>query len=233
MLFNLWEQNKIQKTKAENLFNAETMMQVSEIKDDIILLKDGGLRKILKVEWLNFDLKNYEEINIILEQYKRFLNGLQFPIQIVIRNDYLDLSKYLSYLTTNIRKLNNLTLKQQGQKYFEFLQNIDAKQGMIFNKSFFIIVPYFPWNDDKHQIKKGWFTKVLMVLDTKDSVEKIVSRYRMFLKGKNMLTSRCNILQDGLQSLGLSTTHLTTADIISLLFSFYNPLLHKSQSRIS
>lgn len=233
MLFNLGEQTKIQKTKAENLFNTETMLQVSEIKDDTILLKDWGLRTILKVEGLNLDLKNFEEVNIILEQYKRFLNGLQFPIQIVIRNDYLDLSQYLEYLSGNLKKLTNPTLKDQGEKYFEFLQDIDAKQGMIFNKSFYIVVPYSVGEDDKAQIKKWWFTKLLTVLDSKDSVEQIVSRYRIFLKGKSMLESRCNVLKDGLQGMGLSTSVLATSEIIGLLFSFYNPLLHKSQSRIS
>lgn len=232
MLFTLWEQKKIQKGKNENLFNTETMMYVSEIKDNTILLKDSGLRSILKVEWLNLDLKNYDEVNIILEQYKRFLNGLSFPIQIVVRNDYLDLSQYLQYLSNNLKKLSNPTLKQQGKKYFDFLESIDAKQGMIFNKSFYIVVPYYPWENDKSEIRKWWFSKLLGVLNSKDSVEQIVTRYRSFLKGKSSLESRCNVLVDGLTSIGLTTKILSTADIIALLFSFYNPLLHKSQSRI-
>ncbi|PID34600.1 MAG: hypothetical protein CR971_02415 [candidate division SR1 bacterium] len=232
MLFDLGEQNKIQKGKHENLFNTETMMQVSEIKDNTILLKDSGLRAILKVEGLNLDLKNYDEVNVILEQYKRFLNGLSFPIQIVVRNDYLDLSEYLQYLSINLKQLTNPTLKQQGQKYFDFLENIDAKQGMIFTKSFYIVVPYYPGEADKSEIKKGWFSKLLGVLNTKDSVEQIITRYRTFLKGKHSLDSRCNILIDGLNGIGLSTKILSTAEIISLLFSFYNPLLHKSQSRL-
>ncbi len=232
MLFDLWEQKKIQHTKWENLFNTETMLQVSEIKDDTIILKDWGLRTIMKVEGLNLDLKNFEEVNIILEQYKRFLNGLQFPIQIVIRNDYLDLSQYLEYLMGNLNALTNPVLKEQGQRYYSFLQDIDAKQGMIFNKSFYIVVPYSIGEADKDQIQKWWFTKFLNVLNAKDSVEQIISRYRTFLKGKTMLTSRCSVLADGLRGIGLSTRILGTSDIISLLFSFYNPLLHKSQSRI-
>ncbi len=232
MLFTLWEQKNIQQGKNENLFNTETMMYVSEIKDDTILLKDSGLRAILKVEGMNLDLKNYDEVNIILEQYKRFLNGLGFPIQIIVRSDYLDLSEYLQYLQNNLNKLSNMTLKQQGKKYFEFLENIDAKQGMIFNKSFYIVVPYYPWESDKSEIRKWWMSKFLWVLNSKDSVEQIVSRYRTFLKWKSSLVSRCNVLTDGLNGIGLTTKVLSTAEIISLLFSFYNPLLHKSQSRI-
>ena len=71
------------------------MLPISEIRDGTIILKDGGLRGILKVEGLNLDLKNADEQAIVLEQYKRFLNGLDFPIQILVRNTYLDLTDYL------------------------------------------------------------------------------------------------------------------------------------------
>jgi hypothetical protein len=50
------------------------MLPISEIKNDTIILKDGGIRAILKVDGVNLDLKNFEEQEILLEQYKRFLN---------------------------------------------------------------------------------------------------------------------------------------------------------------
>ncbi|GHV25407.1 MAG: hypothetical protein LBD11_06805 [Candidatus Peribacteria bacterium] len=71
------------------------MLPISEIRDGVVILKDGGLRGIIRVEGLNLDLKNYDEQQVVLEQYKRFLNGLSFPIQILVRNTYLDLTDYL------------------------------------------------------------------------------------------------------------------------------------------
>ena len=91
----LSDKKKIQKVAPDSLFNTEVMLPISEIKDGVIILKDGGLRSILRVEGLNLDLKNYDEQQVVLEQYKRFLNGLSFPIQILIRNTYLDLTDYL------------------------------------------------------------------------------------------------------------------------------------------
>ena len=105
MLFNLGEQKKIQNQKTDKNFNTEAMLPISEIKNDTIILKDGGLRAILKVTGLNLDLKNYDEQQVILEQYKRFLNGLGFPIQILIRNTYLDLSNYISYVQKNVKRI--------------------------------------------------------------------------------------------------------------------------------
>ena len=229
-LFNLWEQTEIQKTKPENMFNTETMLPISEIKSDTIILKDWWFRSILKVEWINLDLKNSDEIQIILEQYKRFLNWLGFPIQIIIRNNYLDLSKYLNYVEKNLSQIRNPILKESGNDYFNFLQNIDSKQWLIYEKAFYIVVPFYEWEVDESNIKKSWVSKILDTLWAKDDVEKIVARYRSFQKNKNMLDTRCNLVIDGLLSIWINCEKLTTSDIISLLFNYYNPLLHNAQA---
>jgi hypothetical protein len=95
------------------MFNTQTMLPISEIKYDTLILKDGGTRAILKVTGLNLDLRNFDEQQIVLEQYKRFLNGLGFPIQILIRNTYLDLSDYLVYMKKNVERVENMTLQKQ------------------------------------------------------------------------------------------------------------------------
>ncbi|MFA5748243.1 MAG: hypothetical protein WC872_04010 [Candidatus Absconditabacterales bacterium] len=226
------ETNKIQKSKHDNMFNTESMLPISEIKNDTMILKDGGLRAILKISGLNLDLKNFDEQQIVLEQYKKFLNGLDFPIQILIRNTYLDLSNYLNYIKFNIEKIENPTLQKQSEKYFEFLQNIDAQQGLIYNKEFYIIVPYYQSEDDNKEIKKSRREKLLNILNTKDSVEKIVDRYRFFVKGKKSLETRCNLIIDGLGSMSINAEKIGTAEIINLLFRCYNPLLHSSTAKL-
>ena len=229
-LFNLWEQLLIQKPKTENMFNTETMLPISEIKSDTIILKDSWLRCILKVEWINLDLKNSDEISIILEQYKRFLNWLWFPIQIIVRNNYLDLWVYLSYINKNISKITNPILKKTWESYFNFLENIDSKQWLIYEKAFYIVIPYYDETEkDENNIKKSRFTKLMDTLNTKDDVEKIVERYRQFQKWKDMLDTRCNLIIEGLSWIWINSERLNTAELISLLFNYYNPLLHNSQ----
>jgi hypothetical protein len=144
------------------------------------------------------DLKNFDEQQIILEQYKKFLNGLDFPIQIIVRNTYLDLSQHLDYVKKNVSEIENTTLQKQGESYFQFLQNIDMQQGLIYTKEFYIVVPYYEAENDSKQIKKSWREKLLNVLQAKDSVEKIVGRYRSFIKGKRGLETRCGLIADGL-----------------------------------
>jgi len=231
-LFDLWEQKKINPQKTDNMFNTETMLPISEIKNDTIILKDWWLRAILKIEWINLDLKNFDEQQIVLEQYKRFLNGLQFPIQIIVRNNYLDLSSYLDYVNKNLSKITNPTLKNTGENYSKFLQDIDSKQWLIYDKSFYIVIPYYKWEQDKSGVKKSRFTKLLDVLNSKDSVEKIVERYRWFSKWKDMLDTRCNLISEGLGAIWITSERLWTWDVIWMLFNYYNPLLHNSQWKV-
>ncbi len=233
MFLNLWDQSKIQKKLHENLFNTETMLPISEIKNDTIIMKDGWLRAILKINGVNLDLKNADEQVIVLEQYKKFLNGLEFPIQILVRNTFLDLSNYLTYIRGNVDGIENPVLKWQWEAYYRFLQNIDMQQGLIYNKEFYIIVPYYESENDKPQIQRSWRGKLLDVLNAKDTVEKIVQRYRQFLKGRTGLETRVALISDGLGSMGITAEKLTTPDIINLIFRCYNPLLHSSQASLA
>ena len=207
------------------------MLPISEIKNDTIILKDWGLRCILKISGLNLDLKNSDEQQIILEQYKKFLNGLDFPIQILARNSYLDLSNYINYMKDNTSKIDNIILKKQANEYVSFLEDIDLQQGLIYTKDFYIIVPYYQSEKDNQEINKGRIDKFLNVLNTKDDAERIVERYRGFLKWEKMLSTRANVITEWLGGMGISAEKIETTDIISLLFRFYNPLLQGNQAK--
>ena len=226
-----FDKSKIKKTQAESMFNTETMLPISEIKNGIIILKDGWLRSVIKVEWLNLDLKNFDEQQVILEQYKRFLNWLSFPIQILIRNTYLDLTEYIWYLKKNLKEIENPALQNQGQSYLSFLQWIDDQQWLIFVKEFYIVIPFYQDEKDAEQVNKSWRDKLLNILNAKDDVEMIVERYRNFIKWEQNIQTRESVLIDGLNDLGIQAERLDTASVISLLFRMYNPLLDSSQAR--
>ena len=226
-----FDKSKVKKGHPDNLFNTETMLPISEIKNGIVILKDWGLRSIIKVEWLNLDLKNYDEQQVILEQYKRFLNWLAFPIQILIRNTYLDLTEYLAYLRRNLNGISNPALKNQGQSYVSFLEWIDDQQGLIYIKEFYIIIPYY-WDErDTAQVNKSRWDKFLNILNAKDSVEMIVERYRTFIKNEQNIQTRENVLIWWLNDLWIQAERLDTAGTVSLLFRMYNPLLDSSQAK--
>ena len=230
MLFKNPENENIQKGKQEAQFNTENMLPISEIKDGYVILKDWGIRAILKAEGINLDLKNYDEIQTTLEQYKRCLNWLEFPLQFLVRNTYLDLREYLNYIQNNIEKLDPGALKDQAKKYEEFLENINMKQWLIYVKEFYVVVPYYDNEQDSDQVKKPRWSRFIDTLNSKDDVESIIWRYRNFVKWQKMLSTRLSLIQEWLWGLWVRTELLNTKEVISLLFSMYNPLLDSTQS---
>lgn len=226
-----FDKSKVKKWKPDNLFNTETMLPISEVKNGIVILKDWWMRSVIKVDGLNLDLKNYDEQQVIIEQYKRFLNWLSFPIQVLIRNTYLDLTEYLSYLKKNLKEIDNPALKNQWNNYVTFLEWINNQQWLIYVKEFYIVIPYY-WDErDAEQVNRSWWDKFLNILNAKDDVEMIVERYRTFIKCEQNIQTRENVLIAGLNDLWMSAERLDTAGVVSLLFRMYNPLLDSSQAR--
>ena len=227
------DKDKIQKGKRNNVYNTETMLPVSEIRGNTLILKDGGLRAIIKVTGVNVDLKNLDEQEAVVEQYKRFLNGMEFPIQILLRNTYLELSDYILYMRDNVNKVKAPALKDQGEKYVNFLEQINAQQGLIYVKEFYIVIPYYNAEADKENIGKSRWSKFLEALSKVETPEKIVQRYRGFISNNKFLDTRVNVIIEGLRGVGMYGERLELPDIISLLFKVYNPDAHKNQAAMS
>ncbi len=227
MFWRTTDSAQMQKWRNNMPFNTENMLPISEIRGDVVILKDGWLRSIIKVFWLNLDLKNYEEQLISIEQYKRFLNWLDFPIQIVARSSYLDLTDYIEYMKERVELIENEVLKEQWNLYISFLDEINSKQWLIYTKEFYIVVPYYSLWSDAWKLRRPWRKKFLDSLDTKESAEKVVARYRDFLKNRQHLDTRCYLIMEWLKNIGLVCERLDTPEIISLLFKVHNPISQK------
>ncbi len=227
------EKRKIQKGKKNNVYNTETMLPISEIRGNTLVLKDKWLRAVIKVTGLNIDLKNYDEQQATVEQYKRFLNGLDFPIQILVRNNYLELSDYIWYMKDHVKVIGNDALKRQGEWYIDFLININSQQGLIFVKEFYIIIPYYSLEADTENVRKSRWRKFADALSRQETPEKIIERYRSFVKYEKFLDTRSSVVIEGLRWVGMFAERLWVADLISLMFNEYNPDSHKDQATMS
>ncbi len=222
------ENKKVMKEKT-NIETSINYLPISEIRSNTIILKDGWLRWIIKVQGINLDLKSYEEQRGVIEQYKNFLNWVNFPIQIHVRSTYLDLSNYIWYIENKVDKISNNVLKWHGEKYKEFLTKLNESQWLLYAKEFYIIVPYYPL-DDKKKVRKSAIEKFLAALSKVESAEKIISNLRFLHKNKKKLDSRCQLIVEKLREIWIQSEKLKTSDIIALMFETYNPSAHKKQS---
>jgi hypothetical protein len=112
-----------------------------------------------------------------------------------------------------------------------FLEGIDAQQGLVFVKEFYIVVPYYSEEMDSKQVNKSRWDKFMNVLNAKDDVEMVVERYRNFIKNQKQLQTRVSLIVEGLSGLRIQSEPLSTSDTVGLLFRMYNPLLDSSQAK--
>src|SRR3989338_10153535 len=118
----------------------QRFLPIAEIRSDTVLLKNGGLRAVLQVEALNFNLKSETEQQGIIAGYEGFVNTLTFPIQIVMRSTKVNIDPYMEQTRIQAEKQRNPLLKAQTEAYAAFIEKI-VDVADIMQKRFSVIVP--------------------------------------------------------------------------------------------
>lgn len=208
---------------AKNKISASTQeyLDIAEIKDDTVIMKDGTLRSVLLVSSINFALKSEDEQNAVVDSYIRFLNNLSFTLQIVIQSRELDINNYLEYLEGKEKEQTNKLLKVQTGEYIEYIKELTSI-GKIMNKRFYVVVPYDPATD-KHKSFLSSFKDAIRPASTIILKEKIFARYQ------EMLGRRVDSVFGGLESMGVAVTRLDTQGLIELYYKTYNPETAKNE----
>src|SRR5690606_34977799 len=67
----------------------------SAVVGDVVVLRGGECRAVLQAGSVNFALKSEAEQEVILAGYRRFLNGLDYPLQVLVRVVLTDVEGYL------------------------------------------------------------------------------------------------------------------------------------------
>lgn len=211
--------------KTQSSFSStQQYLDIAEIKDNTIVMKDGTLRAVLLVSSINFALKSEDEQNAVINSYVRFLNNLSFTLQIVIQSRELDIDNYLDYLKGKEKEQVNKLLKVQTADYIEYIKELTSL-GQIMNKRFFIVVPYDPLTD-KH---KSFFSSISEALKPATIIK---LKEKLFVKYKDMLERRVESVAGGLESMGVAIARLDTQSLIELYYKTYNPETSKNQELV-
>lgn len=205
-------------TSGGNPSATQNFLDIFEIKENTVVLKDGTLRAVVLVSSMNFMLKSDDEQQAVIAGYMQFLNSFDFPLQIVIQSRKLRIKEYLEKLKNVAKEQTNELLRMQTLEYREFIgELVDIAD--IMTKRFFVVVPYAP-GEKKGEGRRTFWQRVSNVLSPE---RVIVLREERFLKFQEELTKRANFIQEGLQSLGLATARLDTQSLIELFYTTYNP----------
>ena len=187
--------------------STQQFLEIEDIRDGVLILKDGSLRGILAVSSLNFALKSEEEQNAIIYQFQNFLNSLDFPIQIYIQSRKLNITGYLDKLRELERQQRNELLKIQTREYIQFIEKLLAETS-IMTKNFYLVVPFSP--------------PVTPGLRPKREKGAVLSDEE-FKRAKIQLWQRMEFVAHGLRNCGLFCTALNSHEIIELFWSIYHP----------
>ncbi len=196
-------------------------LDINEIKEDVVIMKDGTMRAVLLVASINFALKSEDEENAIISAYISFLNALEFPLQIVIQSRKLNIDNYLERLKESQKNQTNELLRFQISDYRSFVQEL-VTLGQIMQKQFFVVVPYNPLSDKA----KGFFSRLSEAFTPALSVRLAEDRFR---QRKNDLQGRVGHIRSSLGSMGLNAVQLDTQSLIELYYRVYNPELYDSE----
>ena len=200
--------------------SSQKYLEISEIRDNVVIMKNGALRAVLMVSSINFALKSIEEQDAIIYHYQGFLNSLDFSVQIVINSRQLNLDNYLQVLRDQEKKQINELLRMQTSSYIEYIQGL-VKMANIVSKTFYVVVP-FAVSESKGG---GVMSKVSAIA----SPSKIISGRESFEKYRDQLLQRVDHVIESLSGAGLRMTMLTTQELIELYYNLYNPELSEKQ----
>lgn len=204
------------KQKAQEAASTQAYLNISEIKDGVVVLKDGSLRQVLMTSSVNFALKSGSEQDAIIYAYQRFLNSLTFPVQILVQSRRLDLEYYLEKLQKRADEQSVELVKLQILEYAEFIKRLISVTN-IMDKRFFVVVPFYPGGTEQ---LKG-LSKLFATSGSKKQESKQADEN--FEKNKVQLKQRVEAVASGLSGLGIRAVTLNSEELVELFYSIYNP----------
>ncbi len=190
----------------------QDFLEIDQIKEGVVILKNKSLRGLLMVSSISFSLKSEDEQNAIIYQFQNFLNSLDFFCQIVVQSRRMSIRGYIDKIKEIESNQENPLLKMQTADYRNFIEQL-VSDNMILTKNFFVVVPYFPSEIKGMTVKGGFLKKPKTPQLTEES----------FQRNRYQLLQRMEFVVLGLMRCGLKSIPLTTVEIVELLWSLYHP----------
>lgn len=204
--------------------STQRYLPIAEIKEDTVVLKNGGLRAVLRVNSLNFNLKSEVEQQGIIAGYQSFVNTLIFPVQIIVRSTRLNIDPYIQGLKKRADTQESPLLKEQTIDYADFMEKL-VDIADIMQKSFYVVVPV----DAPSKGKRTLIQRFLEWINVDDARSKALQRSREFHAYGKILRDRITLVQSGLENVGITMRRLKTEELVQLFYSIYNPTTSQKQ----
>lgn len=197
---------------------AQELVDIKEIRDGILVLKDGSLRAVLIASSVNFALKSSDEQDAIILQYQNFLNALDFSVEFFVQSRGLNIEPYLDTLRERLKREYDELMKVQISEYIEFVKAfVDSSN--IMAKSFYIVVPFTPVT----LLKRGGVQDAFFSFFGSKETRLQPLDDKKFEEYKTQIYQRMEVVRQGLVRTGVRVVPLNTEELVELFYGLYNP----------
>ncbi len=204
----------------EHPISTQATLQFSELRDSLVIMKDGSFRAVVACQSINFDLMSETEREGVEYSYQNFLNSLTFTTQILVRSQKVDIGPYIERLSKLRRDNDNMLLGVLMDDYINFI-DILAQEANIMDKSFFIIIPYYASADLEAAVQQ---TKNFFKAIGKNKSQNVTRINRdTYNKAIDELNNRVETVVSGLFQIGIQSVRLNTKELSQLFYNFNNP----------
>ncbi len=204
----------------ENPQSTQATLLISELRDNVVIMKDGSFRAVVACKSVNFDLMSEMERESVEYSYQNFLNSLKFTTQILIRSQRVDIGPYIERLSEIRRNNDNMLLGVLMDDYINFI-DILSQEANIMDKSFFIIIPYYSSAEIEKDLQA---TKNFFKTFSRSKTMEVTRIDRAtYDKALSELTNRVDSVMSGLFQIGIQSVRLNTKELAELYYNFNNP----------
>src|SRR3989344_3473088 len=197
--------------------STQNLVSIQEIRDSVLILKDGSMRSIIEVSAINFELRSEDEQIAITQNFQKFINSIDFSLQICIISRRLYIDDYLKLANEAMGQLDNELLRIQASEYMKFIKELSALTN-IMSKKFYIVVPFYIF---EAPTKTGLFTSIKSAFGATTSTQEISEeKFELY---RNQLMQRAELVFGGLVGLGLRTRLLERDELVNTFYDLYNP----------
>ncbi|OGK63030.1 hypothetical protein A2334_01405 [Candidatus Roizmanbacteria bacterium RIFOXYB2_FULL_38_10] len=184
--------------------STQSFIEVEDVKDDVLLLKDFSAAIVIEVGAVNFWLLSAEEQTSTIYAYASLINSLSFPTQILILSKKMDISSYLEYLETKIKMKKDDLMRVRLESYKEFIKTI-VKKNSVLEKKFYFVVPFSPLELGISGVSSG------------------LKKEYVIARAKTALYPKRDHLLRLLAKIGLRATVMQKQELVELFYNLYNP----------
>lgn len=200
--------------------STQATLLISELRDNVVIMKDGSFRAVVACKSINFDLMSDMEREGVEYSYQNFLNSLKFTTQILVRSQRVDIGPYLERLMEIRRNNDNMLLGVLMDDYINFV-DILSQEANIMDKSFFIIIPYYTSADAEKVVQQ---TKNFFKSFSRNKAPDVTRIDRAtYDKALTELNNRVDSVTSGLFQIGIHSVRLNTKELAELYYNFNNP----------